>query len=219
MARPASTHHPLREIRRILGVTQKAFAETISIAPVTLKKIEAGELAISDEVASRIFAETEIPLWGLNKEHLERLGRDVPLTTWDGRSLSRKDYEQRKEKAASIPPERIDRVVKSFKLHIQVMLEAACEVKNPSSQLVFGAIQAALNRIREDFDLGGQVDAILATYGFWWAPGYAGQEEEVPSDVRVRRFKDRKDKLDFKKGRVDLKKLERPAKKPKRLPA
>src|SRR6266446_5151805 len=150
MARPPSTYHPLREIRSILGLTQKKFAETISIAPVTLKKIESGKLELSREVASRIFAETEVPLWRMDSKYLNRLGRDIPLTTWDGRPLLREYYQERKKQAALIPPERIKQVVDHLAFHIEVLLEAACESTNPNPQLVFFAIQSALNEIKEE---------------------------------------------------------------------
>jgi len=209
MARPSSTYHPLREIRRILGLSQKRFAETISIAPVTLKKIESGELPLSDEVASRIFAETEVPLGRVGGEYLSRLGRDIPLTTWDGRPLSREYYEERKKQAAFVPLERIDQVVDNLAFHIQVLLDAACELTNPNPQLVFGAIHAALSRIKEEFRLGDQVNSILTEYRSSWAPGYLGQMAGSKTEARARRYAERKENWDLRKRGVSARKPKR----------
>lgn len=199
MARPASTYHPLREIRRILGLSQKRFAEAISIAPVTLKKIENGDLKLSDEVASRIFAETEVPLWRLDGQKLSRLGKDTPLTTWDGRPLSREQYEERKRSGALIPLERIDRIVQDLAFHIQVLLDAACASTPPKAQLVFGALQTELNQIKTEFRLDAQVEKVLAEDGGVWAPGHLGQAAGSNHQARAKRYAEREKKLDIKK--------------------
>ncbi len=210
MARPPSTYHPLREIRSILGLTQKKFAETISIAPVTLKKIESGKLELSREVASRIFAETEVPLWRMDSKYLNRLGRDIPLTTWDGRPLLREYYQERKKQAALIPPERIKQVVDHLAFHIEVLLEAACESTNPNPQLVFFAIQSALNEIKEEFRLGDQVKTILAKYNSSWAPGWIGEVAGSRTKEQAELYSERKEKLDIKQRGISAKKPKRP---------
>jgi DNA-binding XRE family transcriptional regulator len=209
MARPPSNYHPLQEIRRILGLSQKDFAKTISVAPVTLKKIESRKLELSDEVASRIFAETEVPLFRAEDDYLERLGKDIPLTTWDGRPLSREQYGKTKEQAALVPLERIDRAVESLAFHIQILLEAACELTHPKPHLVFGALQVALNRIKGEFGLGGQVSAILAEYGSSWAPGYLGPIERPKPEARARRHTERKENWDLRKRGISSKKPKR----------
>ena len=59
-ASPTKNADVLRTTLKILGLTQKQFAERLGIASVTLEKFLNGDTAISENLASRISAETGV---------------------------------------------------------------------------------------------------------------------------------------------------------------
>lgn len=58
MPRRPTFIHPLRRVREAINKTQKEFAKTLGVSAVTITSIENGVLAISAELANRVYAAT-----------------------------------------------------------------------------------------------------------------------------------------------------------------
>jgi transcriptional regulator with XRE-family HTH domain len=167
MARPASVYHPLREVRRILGLSQVELARRIHVAPITIKKIENRENELSGEIAQRIAAETGVMPW-------ELVGENKTFKIHDGSPLSKESYEMRKYCAATTPMAVIDEYVRNFAFHIEVLLDASLDGGSNKVSQVVGALYRSLTEIKLSFQLDKEVESILKDCepeGVPWAPG------------------------------------------------
>src|SRR5262245_12587397 len=60
MPRPVRVRSAIRDLRAVIGKTQREFALSIGISPIALNRIENGTLALSRRVARKIVYETAI---------------------------------------------------------------------------------------------------------------------------------------------------------------
>ncbi len=96
MPRPAATAHPLRALRQILGVSQRALAHMVGLSSHTVLSVENGRLAMSERFARRIEALTGAKAHGL----LDRSGGGK-LLNQRGKRYTRADYEEWLSRVAS----------------------------------------------------------------------------------------------------------------------
>jgi transcriptional regulator with XRE-family HTH domain len=166
MPRPASVYHPLREVRRILGLSQVKLANRIDVAPITIKKIEGGQ-RLSGEIARRIAAETGVMPWDL-------IGENKTFRIYDGSPLSKESYELRKHRDATTPMSLVDEYVRNFAFHIEILLDASLDGESNKFSQVVSALYRSLSGIKHDFKLDKEVESILKDsepHGAPWAPG------------------------------------------------
>lgn len=60
MPRPPKFIHPLRKLRKILGVSQSSLAEDLRVSTSTIQSIELGRLNLSENLAHRAFFMTGV---------------------------------------------------------------------------------------------------------------------------------------------------------------
>jgi transcriptional regulator with XRE-family HTH domain len=206
MPRPASVHHPLREVRRILGLSQVELAKRIHVAPVTIKKIESRENELSSEIAQRIAAETGVMPW-------ELVGENKTFKLYDSSPLSKESYEQRKHHIATTPMAVVDEYVRNFAFHIEVLLDASLDGGSNKFAQVVGALYRSLTEIKLSFKLDKGVESILKECepeGVPWAPGDlyfqplsvdgTRLQRKSKPEARSARFASRKEGADIKHG-------------------
>ena len=143
MPRPPKRPHALRTTLKLLGMTQKALAQELGIASVTIERFLAGEAAISEKLALRISQYT-----GLDFEQLMLNSDPLHPRRIDGTPLIqlRQDPAPRKTQAEQL------RLVSRFTVeYVQAALEAA---KETDGAFNFQArLRIALYDLIKEFDL------------------------------------------------------------------
>ncbi len=122
MPRPPKTPHVLRTTLKILGLTQKQFAERLGIASVTLEKFLNGDTAISENLASRISAET-----GVDFAQLLTNSEPENPRSLDGSPLSQDPKTARRALKALSPKARLAWAVRITKQLVAASLQASVE--------------------------------------------------------------------------------------------
>jgi len=149
MPRPVRQRSPIRELRAIIGKTQREFAFSVGISPSALKRIENNDLALSRRVACRIGIEA-----GVDRQSLLK-GR---LRTIEGQEYTAGFYEYWKDVCSW----QSDGVAKVLASRVEPLLLAAVVGSKKRMWQVMGVILETLDRCRTDFNLERPMDAILA---------------------------------------------------------
>jgi transcriptional regulator with XRE-family HTH domain len=149
MPRKPKTKHPIRELRKIIGKSQKEFGLSIGITPSAMKKIENNDLKLSGRVARKIQIEAGVDSSALLK------GR---LRAFEGQEYTAGFYEYWKD-MHSWQSEDIAEAIAS---QARILLLAAVVGSKKRMWNVIGEIIETLDRCRTDFNLERPIDAILA---------------------------------------------------------
>jgi transcriptional regulator with XRE-family HTH domain len=151
MPRPARVKSPIRDLRAIIGKTQREFALAIGISPIALNRIENGTLALSGRILRKIQVET-----GIDPRNL--LKRKGKLRAIEAQEYTAGFYEYWKD-VHSWQSEEIARALAS---RVEILLLAAVDASKKRMWNVMGEIYETLDRCRTDFNLERPMDAILA---------------------------------------------------------
>lgn len=172
MPRKPTEKHPIRDLRNIIGKTQRGFAKTLGIYPGTLKRIENNSLKLSRKIAIRIQGETGINveklLGGKLRDELERKYTMEFYKKW--KDLHFKQSEKiAKERAAALA------------WWIEILLRASVVGSKRRLWQVVATLVQTIDECCSDFDLRGPVENILATYKpvVKWNPA-----ERTPRELR-----------------------------------
>ena len=149
MPRPARRKSPIRDLRAIIGKTQREFAHSLGISPSALKRIENNDLALTLRVACKIEVEA-----GVDRQSLLK-GK---LRTREGQEYTAGFYEYWKD-MHSWQSEEVARALAS---RIETLLLASVVGSKKRMWQVMGEILETLDRCRTDFNLERPIDAILA---------------------------------------------------------
>jgi transcriptional regulator with XRE-family HTH domain len=151
MPRPVRQRSPIRELRAIIGKTQRGFAFSIGISPSALKRIENNDLGLSQRVARKIEIEA-----GADRQSLLK-GR---LRTIEGTEYIAGFYEYWKNIHA-FEGEEIASILAS---NLEILLRAAVVASASKKRMwqVYAEIAETLDRCRVDFNLQRPINAILA---------------------------------------------------------
>jgi transcriptional regulator with XRE-family HTH domain len=117
MPRPPKCHHALRTTLKLLGMTQKALAQELGIASVTIERFLSGEAAISEKLAFQISQHT-----GLDFEQLVLNSDPLNPRRIDGTPLIQLRQEPRPRKS---PAEWLQPVNRFTVEYVHAALEAA----------------------------------------------------------------------------------------------
>ena len=151
MPRKPKTKHPIRDLRKIIGKSQREFGLSIGISPSAMKRIENNDLALSRRVARKIQIETGI-------DHRSLLKRKGKLRTIEGQEYTAPFYEAWKEEYSWQSEE----VAKAIAGRMEPLLVAAAVGSKKRMWQVLNEIIDTLARCRADFNLERPIDQILA---------------------------------------------------------
>jgi transcriptional regulator with XRE-family HTH domain len=212
MPRPATTNHPLRQVREILGITQIELAKRVGCSPVTIKKIENRKLIPGEKLIRRLAAETDV------HSHI-LLDPEARLTDRQGKPLSREAHEEKVMLGRLISAKKVSFFVRMFSMMIEALLDASLEPAQPKIHHVFNALCDTLNELKADFDLDAEVEKILPNPNpllHTWAVGIAiaAEQKKIPLKLDP---KARQQRYQKRRETIELKKDVSP-KKPSRLP-
>ena len=132
---------------RALGMTLSEFARTLGVSASAIKKVVEGKRTISDDLRSRIFAETGILFFStpeetpmeFSKEEVEEHRREIGMS----------------EKQARFAANNI--IGKS----IELMMIAAARPGVGKSFPVFTALNLAVEKVKNEFHMEKHIDAVL----------------------------------------------------------
>jgi len=153
MPRPATQKHPVRDLRKIIGKTQVAFARSIGISPGGLKRIENNDMDLSPRFALRIFAET-----GASAEKL----REGKLRTESGKKYTAQFYEKWKERVFKQNEAIAIDTAKGLSGWIEILFRASVVGSRRRLWQVWRTLADATDDCARDFDLRGPIENILA---------------------------------------------------------
>jgi len=155
MPRPHRQKSPIRELRTIIGKTQREFARAIGISPSALKRIENNDLALSPRVARKILFET-----GLHFRSIT--GKLRTLRSLECKPYTLEFYKRWKENFPKQNEETAKVAVGNLSSPTEILLRASVVGSKKRMWLVFIEIAEALDRCRVDFNLERPIAAILA---------------------------------------------------------
>jgi transcriptional regulator with XRE-family HTH domain len=150
MPRPATHKSPIRDLRKIIGKSQREFGLSIGVSPSAMKRIENNDLSLSRRVAYKIELEA-----GIDREALLR----GTLRAKDGQQYTAPFYEFWKEVTWQD-----ENVAAFFASRLEPLLVAAAVGSKKRMWLVIGEILETLDRCRTRFNLQRPIDAILAKH-------------------------------------------------------
>ena len=159
MPRPHRVQSPIRDLRAIIGKTQREFAHSIGISPIALTRIENGTLALSRRVAHKIVCETALDPRCLN-------GKLRTLRNRRGDVYTKEFYKAVKE-VDPCSEEVIKKRVGLLRGAIEVLLRASVFGYRKQMWHVYAEIAQTLDRCRVDFCLQRPIDEILGERLAW----------------------------------------------------
>ena len=146
MPKKKKQENNLTRLRDGLGLSQPEFARKFGVSASIVKKLEAGTRIISQDLSSRIFAETGVMLLpGKEEEQLKYTKDDH--ATWKKEVL----FDQKSVKGA-------ERVVMKL---IEVMMAASARPGVEKSYVVFNGLIQAIERVKNEFQMEKHIDAEL----------------------------------------------------------
>jgi transcriptional regulator with XRE-family HTH domain len=161
MPRPARQKSPIRDLRAIIGKSQREFARSLGISPSALKRIENNDLGLSRKVALKIQLETAIDRRCL-KGNLRTL-RNVR-----GEQYTKEFYKAWKEHYSWQDEHMVKHLTGLLNSAMETLLQASVFGYRRRLSQVFAEIADALERCRVDFDLERPTNAILAKQRSPW---------------------------------------------------
>jgi DNA-binding XRE family transcriptional regulator len=155
MPRKPFVLHVLTRTREIYNLTREKLASRIGAAPITIKKIESGDLKVSATLARRIYIQT-----GLNPVQLiENLWPETPMHP-GGEPLTSDHMKRVQEKRTeSEGQDDVDRSVRHFTAVLESLLDAS--VVEHKLWALRPTIQAALDKVIDDFELRDAFEQLL----------------------------------------------------------
>ena len=193
-------YHPIRALRRILGETQGKFAATIGVSKDAVASWEIGRNPVSASMARRIALVT-----GVDERAL--MDHTLPLLTMNPnpqrQPFSKEQFEKhRKMFWAQSAEESVRRHLRPCMDALELLFTAAAHhgqgakgTENTRLPGVIGAFIHWCQLTRQDFELGGEIDAQLEqrkgkielthSYGQW-----RQMAKEQPHTARLFKFKD-----------------------------
>jgi putative transcriptional regulator len=200
MPRPATTNHPLRQVRETLGLSQIELANRVGCAPVTIKKIENGKLVPGQKLARRLAAEMDI--------HAHMLLEPARITDRRGKPLSAEAHKEKAALTRLTPAKKVDFLVQTFSVMIEALLEASLESPRPKIHHVLNALRDTLDELITDFRLDAEVEKILPNPDLLctWATGIMieAEEENIPPRLdpkaKQARYQRRRETVELKRG-------------------
>ena len=167
MPRPARVKSPIRDLRAIIGKTQREFALSIGISPIALNRIENGTLALSAGVLTKIVTET-----GVDPRSIT--GRVRALRTFrEGKEYVPGYYNQWRESQFS-PDKQTAAIRQAQKISMLVDILFRASVAGRRTKLwhLWSEIYTCLDRCRVKFNLEQPIDEIFKKEhaGAKWIP-------------------------------------------------
>jgi transcriptional regulator with XRE-family HTH domain len=146
MPKKRKTKNNLTRLREGLGLSQPDFARRFGVSASIIKKLEAGTRTITNDLSSRIFAETGIMLLPGPEE--------VPL------EYAKADHEAWKKEVLldSKSVKAAERVLMKL---IEVMMAASVRPGVEKSYVVFNGLIQAIERVKNEFQMEKHIDAEL----------------------------------------------------------
>jgi len=159
MSRPHRVNSPIRDLRTIIGKTQREFAHSLGISPSALKRIENKKLPLSPRVARKIVYETAVDPRCLT-------GELRTLRNWRGEQYTKEFYKAVKE-VDPCSEEVIKKRAGLLRVAIEVLLRASVFGYRKQMWHVYAEIAQTLDRCRIDFCLQRPIDEILGERLDW----------------------------------------------------
>ena len=149
MPRKPSYPHVLRTVRALRGLSQPALARLVGVEPITIRKIENGELKPSRKLANRLATETGVD----PNQIIENFDPESPHPVMGHPEiLTKQDWTTRKKPKLDEPTlKAIEREVKATADDVREMLKAS--VPKGSVWVLLHALRQALAELREEFRL------------------------------------------------------------------
>ena len=155
MPRKPTTKHPIRDLRKIIGKSQREFSLSIGVSPSAMKRIENNDLALSGRVARKIVYETAIDPRCLN-------GKLRTLRSARGEHYTAEFYKVFKEHYSWQDEHMVKHLAGVLSGAMETLLQASVFGYRRILWQVFAEIAETLRRCRVDFDLERPTNAILA---------------------------------------------------------
>lgn len=153
MPRRPSQSHPLRELRNAIGFSQTQFARLIGVTTSTIKRIENGQLKISQELTGRIFLATGVIVIETPSGPQRIVCTREPYT-----KQSLQEWRSEFTPNSSVAMALAGHLAK----WVEILLLASARPGVAKSFQVFHALLQALEAINREFDLQKHIDAHLA---------------------------------------------------------
>lgn len=77
MPRPPRFDHPIRKIRRIIGYTQAKLAAELGVSEIAVKRVENGDLALSNQMKKRLMIATGVDPASLDRKTPAGIGEST----------------------------------------------------------------------------------------------------------------------------------------------
>lgn len=133
-------------IREGLGLSQPEFARRFGVSASIIKKLEAGKRVISQDLSSRIFAETGVMLFSAPEEEPIEYTKENHAA-WKKKVL----LDQKTVKGAQ-------RVIMKL---VELMMAASVRPGVEKSYVVFNGLIQAIERVKSEFQLEKHIEAEL----------------------------------------------------------
>ena len=156
MPRPPKVKSRIRDLRAIIGKTQREFALSIGISPIALNRIENGTLALSAGVLTKIVTET-----GVDPRSIT--GRVRALRTFrEGKEYVPGYYNQWRE--SQLGPDKQTAAIRQaqkISMLVDILFRASVFGRRTKLWLVWSEIYECLDRCRVKFNLEQPIDEII----------------------------------------------------------
>jgi transcriptional regulator with XRE-family HTH domain len=145
MARPPKFIHPLRRLRSVIGLSQKAFAEFIGVPSPTIEATENGRLPMSKRLAKRIYWATGIKYSELVK------GVNAKLVNNAGKKYSLRHFRDWQKEYESPSKQEIDVLLSVPLGHVKKSLETAARRRRFAAAFsdIAEAMESAAARVEQ----------------------------------------------------------------------
>jgi transcriptional regulator with XRE-family HTH domain len=189
MPRRPTKKHPIRDLRRVIGKTQRGFAESIGVSPTWLKQIENRVRDLSPRTARAIRFEA-----GVDDRELLR-GK---LRGAFGEKYTAASYDEWKKRFTTQDETTARKFAEDIACWTFVLLRASAVGSKRRLWQVSESLIDALDGARTAFKLGRATDEILSRYGGKdregraWRPEWYPQGRDAPAELRRELFIDRK---------------------------
>ena len=150
--------HPVRQVRTCLGHSQPAFARLVGCSAVAIQRIENGTLQLSTKLANSIMEAT-----GADPVSL-RAGLDARALDMLGHDYSRQSYESYKG-VLPFNDDELRVLLRKLVQYCQLLLIASNRGSKFKSYVVNSAIQEALSKVADDFNLLSSIHSFLIENG------------------------------------------------------
>lgn len=156
MPRPVRVKSRIRDLRAIIGKTQREFALLIGISPIALNRIENGTLALSARVLNKIVTET-----GVDPRSITGRGRAL-RTFREGKEYMPGYHNQWRE--SQFWPDKQTVAIRSaqkISMLVDILFRASVFGRRTKLWRVWSEIYECLDRCRVEFNLEQPIDEIF----------------------------------------------------------